>query len=166
MSIVPIEGLFETHLTVRDLERAITFYRDVLGLQLAHRVPARGGAFFWLGRPGGQILGQQMLGLWSIGTSPLSLHLHIAFQVALDQVSAAIPALRAAGLTPSDGFGGNDIDEPIVFAWMPAASVYFRDPDGHSLEFISMLPHAARPELGRLKLSAWMALQQAQPAKP
>ena len=154
MPIVPIEGLFETHLTVRELERSIGFYRDVLGLKLAHVLEARRVAFFWIGRPGGQ-----MLGLWEIGSSPVSLHLHIAFQVALEQVSAAVPALRAAGLRPSDGFGGEDIDEPTVFAWMPAASVYFADPDGHSLEFISMLPHQARPELGRMTLSAWLALQ-------
>jgi catechol 2,3-dioxygenase-like lactoylglutathione lyase family enzyme len=30
MSIVPIRGLFEAHLTVGDLERSIAFYRDVL----------------------------------------------------------------------------------------------------------------------------------------
>ena len=153
MTIVPIEGLFETHLTVRDLARSIGFYRDVLGLELAHVLEARRVAFFWIGRVGGQ-----MLGLWEIGSSPVNLHLHIAFQVALDQVSAAIPALRAAGLRPSDGFGGEDIKEPTVLAWMPAASVYFPDPDGHSLEFISMLPQPARPELGRMTLSAWLAL--------
>jgi hypothetical protein len=38
------------------------------------------------------------------------------------------------------------IDEPVVFPWMPAASVYFDDPDGHSLEYIALLPHPARPE--------------------
>ena len=42
MSIVPVAGLFETHLTVSDLDRSIAFYRDVVGLPLAHRVPARG----------------------------------------------------------------------------------------------------------------------------
>lgn len=34
--MVPVRGLFETHLTVRDLERSIAFYRDVVGLPLAH----------------------------------------------------------------------------------------------------------------------------------
>jgi hypothetical protein len=39
---------------------------------------------------------------------------------------------------------------------MPAASVYFDDPDGHSLEYISVLPDAPRPDLsGRVKLSEW-----------
>jgi hypothetical protein len=31
---------------------------------------------------------------------------------------------------------------------MPAAAVYFRDPDGHMLEYLTMLEGPARPELG------------------
>jgi catechol 2,3-dioxygenase-like lactoylglutathione lyase family enzyme len=150
MTIVPIRGLFESHLTVADLDRSIAFYRDVLGLSLAHRIPARHCAFFWLGAPG-----HTMLGLWSIHTSPIQARLHIAFTVTLDDVIAAVARLRAAGIVPRSGGGGPAIEEPIVFGWMPAASVYFDDPDGHSLEFIAMLPDAPRPELGIVTLSAW-----------
>ncbi len=92
-----------------------------------------------------------MLGLWSIGTSPLRMRLHIAFDVALDDVIASVEKLRAAGLTPLSP-DGEPVDEPPVLAWMPAASVYFTDPDGHSLEFIAMLPDRPRPDLGRV---AW-----------
>ena len=81
MAIVPIRGLFEAHLTVSDLDRSIAFYRDVLGLPLAQRIPARQVAFFWV--PSSD---KAMLGLWCIGTSPLRLRLHIAFDVALPQV--------------------------------------------------------------------------------
>ena len=151
MTIVPIRGLFEAHLTVSDLERSIAFYRDVLGLKLAHRIPARQVAFFWV--PASD---KAMLGLWSIGTSPLRMRLHIAFDVALPQVFESIAALRRAGLTPrSGGADGKPIDEPIVRSWMPAASVYFDDPDGHSLEFICMLDEAPRPELGQIAWSEW-----------
>jgi hypothetical protein len=31
---------------------------------------------------------------------------------------------------------------------MPAAAVYFRDPDGHMLEYLAMLEGAPKPELG------------------
>jgi lactoylglutathione lyase len=31
---------------------------------------------------------------------------------------------------------------------MPAAAVYFRDPDGHMLEYLAMLEGPQRPELG------------------
>ena len=50
---------------------------------------------------------------------------------------------------------GAPIEEPEVLCWMPAASVYFDDPDGHSLEFISMLDESPRPELGRVSWSEW-----------
>ena len=60
MTIVPIRGLFEAHLTVSDLDRSIAFYRDVLGLPLAQRIPARQVAFFWV--PSSD---KAMLGLWS-----------------------------------------------------------------------------------------------------
>ena len=149
MSIVPIRGLFEAHLTVSDLDRSIEFYRDILGLPLAHRIPERQVAFFWV--PSSD---KAMLGLWSIGTSPLRMRLHIAFDVALAQVFESIAALRRFGLTPRSGEGA-PTDEPIVLAWMPAASVYFDDPDGHSLEFISMLDEEPRPELGRVPWSEW-----------
>ena len=149
MSIVPIRGLFEAHLTVSDLDRSIAFYRDVLGLPLAHRIPARQVAFFWV--PSSD---KAMLGLWSIGTSPLRLRLHIAFDVALPQVFESVAALRRAGLTPRSGDGA-PIEEPVVLSWMPAASVYFDDPDGHSLEFICMLDEAPRPDLGFVSWSEW-----------
>ena len=52
-------------------------------------------------------------------------------------------------------FLDDDIGELYVFGWMPAVSVYFKDPDGHSLEFISMLPDEAKPELGMVPWSTW-----------
>ncbi len=152
MGIVPIEGLWETHLTVRNLARSIAFYRDVIVLRLAHTVPERGAAFFWIGQPR-----QAMLGLWSIGTSPLGLRLHFAFQVTVDTAIASVAALRDARLHPRSG-GREPIDEPEVIPWVPAASVYFDDPDGHSLEYIAMLPEAPRPDLGRMTLSQWRAM--------
>jgi lactoylglutathione lyase len=150
--IVRVRGLFETHLTVSDLERSIAFYRDVVGLTPAHRIPARNAAFLWIGAPG-----RAMLGLWSLGTSPLSLRLHTAFEVSLDDVLTSIAGLRRAGITPRSSGGGPEIVEPVVFGWMPAASVYFDDPDGHSLEYIAMLPDPPRPEAGIVPLSAWRA---------
>jgi lactoylglutathione lyase len=148
--IVPIRGLFEAHLTVSDLDRSIKFYRDVLGLPLAQIIPERNVAFFWV-----PTSDRAMLGLWSIGTSPLQMRLHIAFDVGLEHVLASVSKLRDAGLVPRDSGGGHPVDEPVVLCWMPAASVYFDDPDGHSLEFIAMLPDRPRPELGRVAWSGW-----------
>jgi lactoylglutathione lyase len=149
MTIVPIEGLWETHLTVSNLDRSVAFYRDVLGLELAHTVPQRSVAFFWIGEPR-----QAMLGLWGTGNAPLGLRLHVAFRVTLTHVEASVAALRKAGLRPRSG-DGDAIDEPEVIPWIPAASVYFDDPDGHSLEFIAMLPDAPQPHAPRVRLSEW-----------
>ncbi len=154
MPIVPIEGLWETHITVSDLDRSIAFYRDVVGLTFAHAVPERHAAFFWIGTPR-----QAMLGLWSVYTSPLAMKLHYAFQVGIDTVEASVAALKDAGLRPLSGTG-MPIDEPEVIPWIPAASVYFRDPDGHSLEYIAMLPQPPAPRMKRMPLSEWLRLPQ------
>jgi len=139
---VPVRGLFETHLTVTDLERSMTFYREVVGLQVALEVPERGAAFHWIGRPG-----QAMLGLWSIGSAPVGMQLHIAFEMSLPDVLAAPEQLAAQGIQPLSFFA-EPADEPSVIGWMPAAAVYFRDPDGHLIEYLAMLEGPARPELG------------------
>jgi lactoylglutathione lyase len=93
MSVVPIQGLWETHITVSDLDRSIRFYRDVVGLSLAHTVPERHVASFWIGEPR-----QAKLGLWNIHTSPISMKLHYAFEVTIDDVIASVGRLRSAGL--------------------------------------------------------------------
>src|SRR4051812_14139581 len=146
---VPVRGLFETHLTVSDLDRSVAFYRDVVGLTVAFEVPERGAAFLWVGRPG-----QAMLGLWSIGSAPLGLFLHVAFDVALDDVLSAPDRLRTHGVEPLSFFG-EPATEPSVIGWMPAAAVYFRDPDGHQIEYLAMLPEPPRPDAGIVTWSDW-----------
>jgi NAD(P)H-dependent FMN reductase/catechol 2,3-dioxygenase-like lactoylglutathione lyase family enzyme len=143
-----VERLFEAHLTVRDLARSIAFYRDCLGLELAHTVTEK-AAFFWVGTRG---LG--MLGLWAAGASPQRVIGHIAFTATLADVLSAPKALEDHGVTPLD-FDGRPATEPIVLAWMPAASVYFRDPDGHLLEFIAMLDDEPQRDGGVMPWTQW-----------
>ena len=150
MGAVPmVSRLFEAHLTVRDMDRSVAFYRDVVGLPLALRLPERGAAFHWIGRPG-----HSMLGLWSLGSAPAAITSHIAFAATLQDVLGACDALRRAGVAPLSFFG-DETTEPSVIAWMPAAAVYFRDPDGHQLEYLAMLDDAARPELDIVSWSDW-----------
>ena len=148
---VTIRGLFETHLTVADLGRSVAFYRDVVNLPLALEVPSRGAAFFWVGGPG-----QSMLGLWSLGSAPMGMVLHIAFEVGLDELLGA-PALLIASGVPPLSFFGEPTSEPSVIGWMPAAAVYFRDPDGHQLEYLAMLDERPRSDLGVIPWSEWIA---------
>lgn len=87
------------------------------------------------------------------------MRLHIAFAAGLENVVRAVDLFRAKGIIPRSGGGGPELSEPVVFPWMPAASVYFDDPDGHSLEYICILPEPPRPEMpGTTSLSAWQAL--------
>jgi lactoylglutathione lyase len=146
---VSVTGLFETHLTVSDLDRSVTFYRDIVGLSLALSVPERGAAFFWIGE-----VGEAMLGLWSLGSAPIGLSLHVAFKVALEDVLAACERLRAVAVTPLSFFA-TETDEPSIIGWMPAAAVYFRDPDGHLLEYLAMLDEEPRPEVAVVPWSKW-----------
>jgi lactoylglutathione lyase len=112
-------ALFETHLNVRDLNRSVAFYRDIVGLELVYRLDERHVAFFWIGGRG-----RTMLGLWSGHLSPNVMRLHIAFSLNLDEVIAAPVTLGAAGIEPLDFFGQSTA-EPSVIGWMPAASVFF-----------------------------------------
>jgi len=145
----PATDLFETHLTVSDLESSIEFYRDVVGLTLALELPERGAAFFWIGGPG-----EAMLGLWSLGSAPLGLSLHIALKVSLRDLLTACDGLRSNGVTPLSFFG-TETTEPSVIGWMPAAAVYFRDPDGHLVEYLAMLEEPARADRGIVPWSDW-----------
>ena len=108
-----------------------------------------GGALLWVGGRG-----CSMLGLYSLGSTwPLTImQHHVAFEVALDDLFAAPDKLRRVGVTPLGG-KREPISEPVVFSWMPAASVFFDDPDGNLLEFIAMFYDEPQPEIGPLVCS-------------
>jgi len=150
-TVMNITGLFETHLMVTDLDRSMRFYQDVLHLPFAYAVPERRAAFLWIGAPG-----SAMLGLWG-SSAPLGLHLHLAFQMPVADIIQAVDDLRAANIVPR-GFNGVPCETPCVIGWMPAIALYFSDPDGHSLEFISMLPDPPRPEIGVVSWPDWQRL--------
>jgi lactoylglutathione lyase len=153
---VPIYGLFETHLTVSDLQRSIGFYQDIVDLELATEIPECNAAFFWIGDYSYSSR-RSMLGLWSIGTVPIGLNLHVAFEVAeINDLLDAQKLLKDQGIMPLSFFGKESM-EPSVIGWMPAA-IYFKDPDGHLIEFLTMLDDMKRrPDLGIVSWSEWIA---------
>ena len=75
-----IQGLYETHLFVENLETSIEFYTNVLGLKQCYYEEERRTAFFWLGKPK-----EAMLGLWEKPKSEIDKR-HFAFRCDKDYI--------------------------------------------------------------------------------
>jgi len=150
-----IDGLFETHIHVTNLENSMKFYEEVLGLEFAHIESERRVAFYWMGNRG-----DAMLGVWEKPVAEVQRQ-HFAFRSSVENIlEKSVDWLHHRNLEARNFF--NDGSEcPMVFGWMPAIAIYFQDPDGHSLEFISMLPGEPRPDLGVITWEAWQEANQA-----
>jgi lactoylglutathione lyase len=133
--------LYETHLPVANTENAKKFYVDIVGLEFAYRDPGRDIVFLWIGA--GK---RSMLGLWGPNTTyGRDFHkCHFAIAMSLPELLAAGERLNSLGISTRD-FSGNETAEPSVIGWMPSAQLYFRDQDGHSVEFIALLDEAPDP---------------------
>ncbi|KQK24404.1 glyoxalase [Chryseobacterium aquaticum] len=144
-----IKGLYETHVQVSDLENAIEFYTKVLGLEFAHKEENRRIAFLWIGKNK-----ESMLGLWEQKENLQTRH--FAFTAEKEDIlNFSVEFLKNKNLKPYN-FLKDGIEKPMVFAWMPALAIYFNDPDGNQLEFISVLEGDGKPELGVLSYEEWM----------
>ncbi|MDO3426322.1 VOC family protein [Chryseobacterium sp. APV1] len=144
-----IKGLYETHVQVSDLENAIEFYTKVLGLEFAHKEENRRIAFLWIGKNK-----ESMLGLWEQKENLQTRH--FAFTADKEDIlNYSVEFLKNKNLKPYN-FLKDGIEKPMVFAWMPALAIYFNDPDGNQLEFISVLDGDGKPELGVLSYEEWM----------
>ena len=113
-----------THLKVADLERAIGFYRDVLGFELTQRF-GRQAAFLSAGGYHHHI----GLNTWeSQGGSPpppgsTGLYHHAILYPTRAALADALRRLTAAGI-PLDGAADHGVSEAL----------YLRDPDGNGVE--------------------------------
>ena len=148
-------NLYETHIPVADVQESIQFYTEVLGLELALEQPERNIAFLWIG--GRE---ESMLGLWG-PDSPYGwkdgehIKHHFAISVTQEQLFAMTAKLQTLGIK-TRGFKDDGSNEPSVIGWMPSAQIYFPDPNGHSLELITVLDDDPDPDFYG-SWSAWRA---------
>ena len=124
--MLPLRGVYEVAIKVRDLARAEDFYCGVLGLTAGIRDDARRRVFLRAGGQAGMVVLIEDKGEWPAQ--------HLAFTIDAADIDAAAAALRRAGV---------GVEGPVTHDWMPAKSAYFSDPDGHELELCAPLAGTA-----------------------
>jgi catechol-2,3-dioxygenase len=129
--MIAVRRLNHAVLFVSDLDRAVEFYRNVLGMEVIAREPRANAAFL---RAGGSD-NHHDLGLFGLGmgaSGPPRGHTglyHLAWQVAtIDELAKARDVLLAA-----DAFGGES-------SHGATKSLYGADPDGNEFEIMWLLP--------------------------
>ena len=134
-TLSPQTRIGHVHLKVADLERALRFYRDVLGFELTQRY-GRQAAFLSAGGYHHHI----GLNTWeSAGGSPPGAgttglyHLAILYPMRAD-LADALRRLMEAGI-PLEGASDHGVSEAL----------YLRDPDGNGVELYWDRPHEQWP---------------------
>lgn len=118
--MLPIRGLYEVAIRVKELARAESFYCEILGLEVGIRDEKRNWLFLYAGERAGMVVLQEDKTDWPTQ--------HLAFTVAEEDIERAATILREQGLT---------VEGPVIHEWMPSKSIYFADPDGHDLELLA-----------------------------
>jgi catechol-2,3-dioxygenase len=117
---LPIRGVYEVAIRVKDLARAEPFYREVLNLEVGIRDEKRNWLFLRAGGDAGMVVLQEDKSEW-----PLQ---HFAFTIDEADIERAAAMLRARGV---------EVEGPVFHQWMSGTSLYFNDPDGHALELLA-----------------------------
>jgi len=120
----PRYGLSELVLRVKDVSRAVAFYRDIVGLAVEVGSSAT-WAWLWSGRAGEL----PRIGLTSRPLSYGAAHTggpaHFAFAVPRAAIPAEKARLESLGI---------EVEGPITFESWKADSIYFSDPDDNRVE--------------------------------
>ena len=119
--MLPIRGVYEIAIKVKDLAKAEPFYREVLELEVGLRDEKRKWLFLRAGGDAGMVVLQEDKNDW-----PLQ---HFAFTIDEADIERAADTLRERGV---------EVEGPVFHEWMPAKSLYFEDPDGNSLELCAV----------------------------
>jgi catechol-2,3-dioxygenase len=119
--MLPILGVYEVAIRVKDLSRSERFYLDVLNLEVGIRDEKRNWLFLKAGGDAGMIVLQEDKGEW-----PLQ---HFAFTIDEADIETASAMLREKGV---------EVEGPVFHQWMNSTSLYFDDPDGNQLELLAV----------------------------
>jgi catechol 2,3-dioxygenase len=137
-ALVHPRGLGEVVLRVRDIPRAIGFYRDVLGLEILRNVDDR---IAFLKVDSGLEGHERIVGLFRIDQpsnradtawsepdirAP-TLH-HFALEIPLSEYSQVLGDLTRAGFNP----------DTYEHRWIGWRSIYITDPDGNIVELVAV----------------------------
>ncbi|MBM7584643.1 catechol 2,3-dioxygenase-like lactoylglutathione lyase family enzyme [Bacillus pakistanensis] len=147
-----IKGLYEAHLPVSNLSNSIDFYKK-LGLEIAYQNEKL--AFFWIEK------GNSWLGIWETDKVKTPYHpslRHIAFKVDLENIIQVKEWLEQKGILVRTSFGFPSERQPLVLPNNPQAhaAIYFDDPDGNSIEFITPLRLDFEEEFEMMTLEEWI----------
>lgn len=119
--MLPIRGVYEVAIRVKDLSKAEPFYLDVLDLEVGIRDEKRNWLFLRAGGDAGMVVLQEDKSEW-----PLQ---HFAFTIDEADIERAATMLRERGV---------EVEGPVFHQWMNSTSLYFDDPDGNKLELLAV----------------------------
>ena len=119
--MLPIRGVYEVAIRVKDLAKAEPFYLNVLDLEVGIRDEKRNWLFLKAGGDAGMVVLQEDKGEW-----PLQ---HFAFTIEEADLKRSATTLRERGV---------EVEGPVFHEWMGATSLYFDDPDGNKLELLAV----------------------------
>lgn len=145
-------GHYEVSLPVTDLERSVSFYVEKLGFEVGFWAEERSVVYLWFTEAEtrwGLILFRVDTVVRRHGAD------HISFRVAEDDVDRMVPWLRERGIEPLIPVTGEPMEEPMVITWMPAAAVFFEDPDGNLIELTADLSDPPEQKARGIPLSEW-----------
>jgi lactoylglutathione lyase len=94
--MLPIRGLYEVAIPVRQIQRAETFYRDVLGLEVGLRDDRRNWVFLRAGGAAGVVVLQERDAEFP--------SCHFAFTVSPTDLERAVTILREHGVPARGGW--------------------------------------------------------------
>jgi lactoylglutathione lyase len=154
-------GFYEVFLPVADVDRSISFYVEKLGFRVGRRESPSSALLLYDDHGT-----RSMLGLFHVEAVERRHHMSFrVFEIDVDRMVSFLVERGIEPVHPPRARIQGPMREPIVHGWMPAASVFFRDPDGHLLELIADLADECRPEVLYCPLSDWRRRGSTDPSK-